>query len=123
MASWLCFGRGSSRVAYLERLCDILNIFDPDKYNEIMSCNAILLKWPLGQVRRTFYKSRPAGGEIRLRRTGGCRIIWPWQTFSARYKKNGRKLIKRRIKLHHRSIEGVVVEWFPYQKGVSVRYE
>ena len=24
MASWLCFGRGSSRVAYLERLCDIL---------------------------------------------------------------------------------------------------
>lgn len=31
--------------------------------------------------------------------------------------------IKRRIKLHHRRIEGVVVEWFPYQKGVSVRYE
>lgn len=61
-------------MAYLERLWDILNIFDPDKYNEIMSCNAILLKWP-------------------------------------------------RIKLHHRSIEGVVVEWFPYQKGVSVRYE
>ena len=106
MATRLCVGRGSSRVAYLERLCDILNIFDP-----------------VGQVRRTFYKSRPAGGEIRLRRTGGCRIIWPWQTFSARYKKNGRKLIKRRIKLHHRRIEGVVVEWFPYQKGVSVRYE
>ena len=82
-----------------------MNIFDPDAYDKIMLNNVMLLKWPIALVRKTFYNSRPIGGEIRLRKTGGCRIIWPLQTFSARTKKKYGKLRKQRPQQHRRIIK------------------
>ena len=100
-----------------------MNIFDPDAYEKIMLNNAILLKWPIALVRNFFYNSRPIGGEIRPRRAGGCRVIWPCQTFSARTKKKYGKLRKQRPQQHRHRIKGAVVGWRICQEGVNVQYE